>query len=84
MKLLRRRKKPKRLTFVLDWCDCGAPMALDDANRRADCADILRGTAVPAGEPGALRHSGAMPYAFWKLRMARPNVEVRVEPRNQP
>lgn len=79
-----RRKKPKHMQFILGWCDCGAPMALDDANRRADCADILRGSAIPKGEPGSLRHSDVLPYAFYKLRKAVPNVEVRREPRNQP
>lgn len=78
-----KRKRPP-LRFVLGWCDCGAPLACDDANRMADCADIIRGTAIPSGQPGALRHCGAMPYVFWKIKLAFPNVEVRREPRNQP
>jgi hypothetical protein len=58
------KKKPKPLAYILDWCDCGAQMACDDKNRQADCSDILLGVAVPKGEPGALTHSGAMPYVF--------------------
>lgn len=84
--LARRRdtKRAQRLLYGLAWCDCGAPMARDDANQCWDCSDILKGIAVPSGQPGALRHSDTKPYIFWKVRAAVPNECVRRPPRNQP
>lgn len=80
-----RRSKPRTLAYGLAWCDCGAPMAQDDANRRWDCSDILLGVAVEKDQPGSLRHSDVMPYAFWKVRPDRSGkAPVRRAPRNQP
>jgi len=79
------KKRPRRLEYVLSWCDCGAQMACDGENRRADCSDIMLGIAIPSGEPGALRHSDVMPFAFWKLRMdCSGKAPVRRDPMNQP
>lgn len=79
-----RHRSDRSLSYGLAWCDCGAQMVQDDANRQWICSDIVLGTAIPSGQPGALRHS-AMPYAHWRVRPSRTGKEpVRSEPRNQP
>lgn len=63
-------------------CLCGAGLAYP---RRAhpgsgawDCSDILTGRAVKQGEPGAKRHDGPAPFAFYKvLSELQPSAALR-------
>jgi len=80
-------RPPSSLDYGSAWCDCGAQIADDRANRRWDCSDILLGRAVEKGQPGTLRHSNTYPapYAFWKVPIDDSGMApTRRKPRNQP
>lgn len=43
--------------------------ALKEALQAADkeAPAILLGEAIPSGQPGAVQHTGKMPFAFWEV-----------------
>jgi hypothetical protein len=52
-------------------CPCGAGLAYVPADpecRHWDCSAILLGRAVPSGQPGAVKHEGRLPFAFYKIK----------------
>lgn len=59
-------------------CQCGAGLAYDPNDRGAgtvfkgpsawDCSAILLGDAVPAGAPGAVRHTDSLPFSFYEIK----------------
>jgi hypothetical protein len=74
-------KRPllERLVFAATTrCPCGAGLAYDPAAEDEsspfrgpsawDCSAILLGTAVPRGQPGAVTHTGRLPFAFYEVK----------------
>jgi len=52
-------------------CECGAGLAYPigiGIHGCWDCADILLGKAIPAGQEGSKTHSGSMPFAFYEIK----------------
>jgi hypothetical protein len=57
-------------------CPCGAGLAYDDTCIEEpfkipsywDCSAILLGTAIPQGEPGAVKHTDRLPFAFYEIK----------------
>lgn len=52
-------------------CNCGAGLAypLETSSFGSwDCSDILRGIAVPKGQPDSKTHSPAKPFTFWEIK----------------
>jgi hypothetical protein len=52
-------------------CECGAGMAYHrgTGSRGAwDCSDILTGRAPEIGKPGAVTHTGRMPFLFYEIK----------------
>jgi len=52
-------------------CACGAGLAYPTGGPFRgswDCSSILKGTAIHAGQAGAVEHTGRMPFAFWKVK----------------
>lgn len=53
-------------------CECGAGLAYDvdlrDPFGSWECADILRGLAVPKGQEGAKVHSPPFPFSFYEIK----------------
>lgn len=61
-------------------CPCGAGLAYDPAGEVGgsdgphhrpnawDCSAILLGEAVPSGQPGAVQHTGELPFAFYEIK----------------
>lgn len=80
MKLrLPRRKKTKqsRLVYAATArCPCGAGLAYDETCTNPpfngpsywDCSAILLGTAVPQSQPGAVEHTGKLPFTFYEIK----------------
>ena len=69
-------KTAKDLVFAAtNRCPCGAGLAYDPAGESGkpihgywDCSGILLGTAIPSGQPGAVQHTGQLPFAFYKIK----------------
>ena len=60
-------------------CPCGAGLAYDPAAEDEpgspfygptawDCSAIMLGTAAPKGEPGAVKHTDKLPFAFYEIK----------------
>lgn len=62
-------------------CPCGAGLAYDPAGEVGgeddtphykpnawDCSAILLGTAILKGQPGAVQHTGVLPFAFYEIK----------------
>lgn len=51
-------------------CSCGAGLAYPKGRHADawDCSDVLLGRAIPQGQPGAVRHTERLPFAFWKVK----------------
>lgn len=61
-------------------CPCGAGLAYDPAGEVGgedgphykpnawDCSAILIGTAISKGLPGAVQHTGVLPFAFYEIK----------------
>lgn len=57
-------------------CECGAGMAYDETCVMEpfrgpsywDCSAILLGDAIPSGQPGAVRHTDRLPFAFYEIK----------------
>lgn len=68
------RRHAARLVYAHARCECGALYAYDPREKPRphswDCSDIILGFAVPAGQPGAVRHDDTMPFIFWKVTEA--------------
>lgn len=72
----------ERLVYAAhDRCPCGAGLAYDPAGAVGgeddsphykpnawDCSAILLGTAIAAGEEGAVQHTGVLPFAFYEIK----------------
>jgi hypothetical protein len=73
---LRKRKAPKDdlIYAATVRCPCGAGIAhRADAKPYGDtaywdCSAILRGEAVPTGEPGAVQHTAKLPFVFYEIK----------------
>ncbi len=68
-----------RLVFAATArCDCGAGLAYDPAHEEPgsvfkgpsfwDCSAIILGTATPSGQPGAVKHTDRLPFAFYSVK----------------
>ena len=68
-----------RLVFAAySRCPCGAGLAYDPAAEEPDsvfhgpsawdCSAIILGTAVASGQPGAVQHTGKLPFAFYEIK----------------
>jgi len=77
------KEKPlaERLVYAaVSRCPCGAGLAYDPAGEVGgedgpfhkpnawDCSAILLGTAIPKGQPGAVQHTGVLPFAFYEIK----------------
>jgi hypothetical protein len=65
---------PLDLTYAATArCPCGAGLAYrpGDDGRSWDCSAILLGTAIPAGQPGAVEHTARKPFEFWEIKSER-------------
>lgn len=56
-------------------CTCGAGMAYEPGGESGkpihgywDCSAILTGTAIPSGQPGAVKHESRLPFAFYEIK----------------
>jgi hypothetical protein len=53
-------------------CPCGAGLAYWKNPTRDeqwwDCSAIMRGEAIPSGQPGSVEHTGQKPFVFWKVK----------------
>jgi hypothetical protein len=55
-------------------CPCGAGMAYwrgcGPYGKDAcwDCSAILKGEAIPFGQPGAVKHEDRLPFVFWNVK----------------
>ncbi len=69
----------ERLIFAaFTRCPCGAGLAYDPADTGEgtpfrgpsawDCSAIILGTAIPDGKPGAVEHTGRLPFAFYEIK----------------
>lgn len=76
---IRARPLLDRLVFAASArCDCGAGLAYDPAHEDPgsvfkgpsywDCSAIILGTAIPSGQPGAVKHSDRFPFAFYEIK----------------
>lgn len=77
MRVMRRRGTPRapRLVYAADVrCPCGAGMAYDSRGESGgargywECSAILLGTAIPSGDPGAVRHEAKLPFVFYEIK----------------
>lgn len=77
--LKKRTPTESELVYAYAKCDCGAHMAYRRAADAGawDCADILLGRAIPAGQPGSVKHSAVMPFSFWKVKEDRTRTTPR-------
>lgn len=76
-----------RLIFAAtSRCPCGAGLAYDPAHEDPgsvftgpsawDCSAILLGTAIAPGQPGAVTHTGELPFAFYSIKSeGQPSAE---------
>jgi hypothetical protein len=72
----------ERLVFAAhSRCPCGAGLAYDPTGEVGriedspfngpnawDCSAILLGTAIESGQPGAVQHTGKLPFAFYEVK----------------
>lgn len=72
-----RRKRLKKMTFAASArCKCGAGIAYDATCVEEpfripsywDCSAILLDDAIPSGLPGAVEHTGRLPFAFYEIK----------------
>lgn len=53
-------------------CPCGAGLAYetnaDPFKGYWDCSAILRGEAVPSGQPGSVEHTARLPFVFYEIK----------------
>lgn len=52
-------------------CPCGAGMAYPKGiggHGFWDCSAILKGTAIPSGQPGSVKHEARLPFVFWSVK----------------
>lgn len=72
MKLFKRKpKKPKLVYAAYSRCPCGAGLAYVvgcGGYGHWDCSDILLGTAIESGQPGAVTHTDRLPFIFWDIK----------------
>lgn len=69
----RARQRENRLVYAHVRCCCGALFAYDPKRpwpTAWDCSDVLLQHAIPAGQPGAVKHDDVMPFIFWKVNQA--------------
>lgn len=73
----KRSKKLKHMTFAATArCQCGAGLAYDKSCVEPpfaipsywECSAILLGDAIPSGQPGAVQHTGKLPFAFYDIK----------------
>lgn len=64
--------KDKHLVYAATArCLCGAGMAYPKGmgpRGHWDCSDILTGSAIPSGQPGATRHEAQLPFVFYEIK----------------
>jgi hypothetical protein len=52
-------------------CPCGAGMAYVRGAKPGDywdCSAILKGEAIPSGQPGSVTHEARLPFVFYKVK----------------
>ncbi len=65
-------EKKDDLTYAAtDTCPCGAKLAYAPGDDCWDCSDILLKKAIPEGKEGAVKHTGRLPFRFWKIKVAK-------------
>lgn len=67
-----RRSPDRGLTYAATArCKCGAGLAYRKGDTAWDCSEILLGTAIPSGQPGAVMHSDRYPFVFYEIKSER-------------
>lgn len=73
------RPLAERLIYAAyNRCPCGAGIAYDPFSEDPDspfkgpsswdCSAIILGTAIPSGQPGAVEHTGKLPFSMYEIK----------------
>lgn len=74
----RRALSPALIYAATARCKCGAGLAYRNGDTAWDCSDILRGVAIPSGQPGSVMHSDRFPFVFYEIKGEnQPSAEGR-------